>query len=140
MTNSNSTSAATPAPMTASEGRKFAFPVGTAFMVLAAITWWREHTLAMQILGGLGGALLVAGVVLPSRLGPVYRAWMGLAHAISKVTTPIFMGTVYFVVMTPIALLRRTIGSNPVRHERVENSYWRPREPGKSRSDLRRQF
>ena len=40
-------------------------------------------------------------------LGPVERAWMGLAGIISKVTTPIFMSVVYFVVLTPVGLLRR---------------------------------
>ena len=40
---------------------------------------------------------------------------MGLAHAISKVTTPIFMGVVYFVVITPIGFIRRrAFGSNPL--------------------------
>ena len=99
-----------PARLTAHEGRRFAFPVGIAFLLLAAIAWWRSHTLPSQVLGGLGGLLIVAGALVPSHLGPVYRAWMGLAHAISKVTTPIFMGIVYYLVVTPIGLLRRIIG------------------------------
>ena len=54
------------------------------------------------MLGALGGALALAGLVVPRDLGPVERAWMGLAHPISKVTTPIFMGVMYFLVLTPI--------------------------------------
>lgn len=129
-----------PTRLTAKEGRAFAFPVGIAFLVLAAITWWRGHDLATQIFGGLSGLLLVAGALVPSRLGPVHRAWMGLAHAISKVTTPIFMGIVYYVVLTPIGMIRRVVGGDPMKHRAVDDSYWRIRPENKRRGDLNRQF
>ncbi len=129
-----------PTRLTAKEGRAFAFPVGIAFLVIAGITWWRGHELATQILGGLSGTLIVAGLLIPSNLGPVYRAWMGLALAISKVTTPIFMGIVYFLVLTPIGFLRRLLGGDPMRHSPVEDSYWSSRPQGKRQGDLNRQF
>ena len=126
--------------LTAREGRSFAFPVGAAFLALASILLWRDRIVAVQILSGIGGLLLLAGFWIPTRLGPVLRAWMGLARSISTVTTPIFMGLVYYLVMTPIGLVRRTVGSNPVRHRSVEGSYWQARELGKRRSNLERQF
>ncbi|NNF37217.1 MAG: hypothetical protein HKN71_01005 [Gemmatimonadetes bacterium] len=126
--------------MTAREGRAFAFPVGAAFLVLAGITWWRDHALLTQIFGGLGGVLLAAGLVAPTALGPVQRVWMGLAHAISRVTTPIFMGIVYFLVLTPIGILRRLLGSNPVKHPAVDGSYWHTRPEKRRRGNLHRQF
>ena len=43
---------------------------------------------------------------------------MGLAHAISKVTTPIFMGVVYFLVITPVGFVRCAVGGNPLRAHR----------------------
>lgn len=116
-----------PARLTPAEGRKFAFTVGTAFLVLAAIAWWREHPIAWRILAGAGGVFWAAGLTVPGLLGPVYRAWMGLALLISKVTTPIFLGIVYFVVMMPVGLLMRVFGRNPVRHEPQQDSFWAPR-------------
>lgn len=89
--------------------------------------------------GALAGALLVLGLVVPARLGPVQRAWMGLAHLISKVTTPIFMGVVYFLVITPIALLMGAFGKRPLR-VRAATTYWQARPVDKQRSDLTRQF
>jgi len=68
--------------------------------------------------------LLAAGALVPARLGPVFRTWMGLAHAISKVTTPIFMGIVYFIVILPIGLGMRLLGRNPIRHSPIDGSYW----------------
>ena len=92
------------ARLTRSEGRRFAFPVGLAFLAVASITLWRGHQSASLVLGGLAVALLLAGALIPTRLGPVYRGWMGLALVISKVTTPIFLGVVYFLVITPSEL------------------------------------
>lgn len=128
-----------PAGLTAAEGRKFAFTVGIAFGVLGAIVWWREHQRLATVFGSLAAVLLALGVVVPAQLGPVQRAWMGLAHLISKVTTPIFMGVVYFVVITPISLLMGVFGKRPLR-VRTGSSYWQTRAPAEQRSDLTRQF
>jgi len=113
-----------PARLTAREGRKFALPVGIAFLIFGSIAWWRDHHAVAPVFGGLGMLLLVAGVLVPARLGPVFRSWMGLARAISKVTTPIFMGIVYFIVILPIGLGMRLLGRNPIRHSPIDGSYW----------------
>ena len=127
--------------LTAAEGRKFAFTVGAAFLVLSGVLWWRDHLLARNILAAVSGTLLLAGLLVPSHLGPVHGAWMGLAHAISKVTTPIFMGIVYFLVLFPIGALRRAMGRNSLQHVKHENGYWYSRDRGPERhSDMKRQF
>ena len=129
-----------PARLSAAEGRKFAFTVGIAFLVLAGFSYWRGHTSVPMVLGALGGALLAAGLVVPGSLGPVQRGWMGLAHVLSKITTPIFMGIVYFVVITPIGLFRQMIGKNAMIHRSGPTTgYWAVRDPD-ARSDMRRLF
>lgn len=127
--------------MTAAEGRKFGLTVGGAFLVFAAISWWRGHTVADLVLGTVGTLLVLAGVLLPTRLGPVERAWMAMALAISKVTTPIVMGVLYGLVLSPAGFLRRSLGGNPLVHAEHDKSYWRERKPGARRSaSMQRQF
>jgi hypothetical protein len=127
-----------PARLSPAEGRKFAFTLAAAFGVLAGVTWWREHPTASAILGAVAAAFALGGLLMPGRLGPVYRGWMGFAHAISKVTTPIFMGVVYYLVITPIGLVRRTLGGNPLRAHQGASG-WVDR-GGAPRGDLTRQF
>lgn len=129
-----------PARLTAAEGRKFAFPVGAAFLVLGAIVWWRGHLTLATVFGALAGTLVVLGAAIPSRLGPLFRAWMGLSHLISRITTPIFMGVVFFGVITPMSLLMRLLGKVPMRTPVDATTLWHTREPGSRRSDLTRQF
>lgn len=130
-----------PARLTASEGRKFGLPVGVAFVVLAAIVLWRGHSSLAWGFGSIGGLLLVAGLLIPRRLGPVYRAWMGFALLLSKITNPIFMAIVFFLVIAPIGLVMRLLGRNPVVRTAIDGSFWVTRPEGpRRRSDLKRQF
>ena len=129
-----------PARLTTAQGRRFGTTVGIAFLVFAGIAWWRSHPNISTVLAVLGVSLSLAGLIIPTRLGPVERAWMGLAHAISKVTTPIVMGVMYLIVITPIGALRRTFGGNPMVHEPARNSYWKARPEGRRAGNLTRQF
>ena len=112
---------------TAAQGRKFGLTVGLAFALLATISWWRGHPITVYVLGVPGALLLLAALVIPRQLSGVERAWMAIGAAISKVTTPVFMGVVYFGVLLPVGLLMRAFGRNAVKHKPVENSYWAAR-------------
>jgi hypothetical protein len=129
-----------PARLSPAEGRRFGFVVGAAFLVLGAVSWWRGHEIVPKVLWTIGGLLVVGGLLVPGSLGPVQRAWMKLALALSRITTPIIMGLIYFILFTPIGLVRRLLRRNSlVRPE--GGSFWIDRAPGPGRrSDLQRQF
>lgn len=123
------------------ENRKFGLTVGTAFVLLAGVLIWRQHATAALVAASLGGILILGGLVIPVWLGPVQRAWMAMALAISKVTTPLLMGIVYYLAVTPIGLIMRTIGKNPLRRQWDNGSLWVDRRAaGDLKSDLERQF
>jgi len=128
---------------TASKGRKFGLTVGTAFAILAALSFWRGRHAVPLVLGLAAIALVLSALAAPTALEPVERGWMKLARAISRVTTPIFMGIVYFALLTPIGFIRRTFGRNPLVHETDRGSYWIARAPlddSRKRSRMERQF
>src|SRR5258707_15499668 len=79
-----------------------------------------------EVVLGVGGTLVIAALLVPTWLGPIERAWMGLAHLISKVTTPIFMGIVYFIVIAPIGLVRRLAGASPITRRELLETRWQP--------------
>jgi hypothetical protein len=137
---------AVPARLTAAEGRSFGLTVGIAFVVLAVVLrGLRGAVTVPAVFAVVGGLLCVAGLLVPTRLASVRAAWMKLAHIISRVTTPIFMGGLYFLVLTPTGVFRRMIGRNALvreagRNESPTGSYWVERSPEKRRGDLKRQF
>ena len=127
-----------PARLTPREGRRFALTLAVAFGVLAVVAWWRESPQATLAFGVLAEAFVLGGLLVPGKLGPVYRLWMGFARTLSRITTPLFMGIVYFLVITPIAVMRRTLGGNPLHAHRGATG-WVDRQQA-PRGDLTRQF
>lgn len=63
------------------------------------------------VLGVLGGWALIA----PQSLRPVYRGWMKVGLLLSKVTTPIVMGAIFFVIIVPVGLIMRVMKRDPMR-------------------------
>ncbi len=128
-----------PARLTVAQGRRFGLTVGTAFLLVSAFTWYRGHVTFAVASGSVGAALVLAGLMAPTRLGPFERTWMRMAHAISRVTVPITMALIYFVVITLVGQLRKAIGGDPLRHGRHERTFWKSRHAGGPTS-MERQF
>ena len=86
--------------------------VGALFGLL--FPWLLERAFPMWpwiVFGVLGFWAIVA----PSSLRPVYRAWMQLGLVLSKVTTPIVIGALFFIVIVPTGLVMRLAKSDPMR-------------------------
>ncbi len=130
-----------PTRLSVADARRFGLMVGAAFCLLGALLWWRGRPMAAGVVGAAGAALVALGLVRPRVLSPVFRAWMKLAMVLSKVTTPVLLAAVYFLVITPIGILRRLTGNNALRARARGNSFWVTRENrGRQRADLERQF
>ena len=129
-----------PARLSASEGRRFAGTVGGAFLLIGAISFWRGHARVGPTLAAVGAVFLLAGLLVPTHLRPIQRTWMGFGVLLSRITAPLFMGVVYFVVLTPAGLVRRALGKNSLvpRRDRT-GSYWVSRADSPP-SPLTRQF
>lgn len=126
-------------PFTRRDGRQFGLTLAMAFLVLTGLMAWRRHEIAAYGAAALCVLLLASAVALPGHLGPIHRAWMAFAEALSKVTTPIFMSALYWLIFTPVGFVRRRAGRNPLERQKNQDSYWVSRGAPR-RSDLRRQF
>ena len=86
---------------------------------------------------------LGAGHFIPAVLRPLNLLWFKLGMALAKIMNPIVMGLLFYLTITPIALLMRLIGKDPL-HRRFEpqaNSYWVVRDPaGPAADSMRNQF
>ena len=105
---------ATSTRLTARQGRKFAFTLGIALVVLGGLSLWRGHDIVPFFLLVPGAMLFLAGILAPTRLGPVERRWMAFGHFLSRFMSPIVLGVLYFGVLTPFGLAMRLFGKNPL--------------------------
>ncbi len=125
--------------LTARQGRKFAFTLGFALLVLGGISLWRGHDIVPYVLATPGALLVLAGVIAPTRLGPIERRWMAFGERLSRITSPIILGVIYFGVFTPAGLIRKALGKNSLTAHHKPETAWVRRE-AKQRSDLKRQY
>lgn len=73
----------------------------------------------------IAGVLVAWGLVAPASLGPVYRGWMRFGLLLSKVTTPIIMGVVFYLVITPMGLYRRMTGKDSMARQFDQSGSYR---------------
>lgn len=67
----------------------------------------------------LGSVLVLWALAAPSTLGQVYRGWMRFGLMLNRITSPLILGTVFFLVFLPTALALRALGKDPMRR-RIE--------------------
>ena len=126
----------------AGELRRFGLLVGGVFAVIAV--WpalFRGEPVRIPI-GALAGALVLLGLVAPRVLAPVHRIWMFVGHALGWVNSRLLLGIVYYLVMTPIGILMRARGRDPMsRRLGDRDSYWVDKPPvADPRAAMERQF
>jgi hypothetical protein len=106
--------------------RDFGLVVGTVFALLGA--WWiyrGKFESAAPILLGVGAALVLLGLVLPRALVLPNRGWMALASVLGYVMTRVVLALVFFLLVTPIGVVKRLTGWDPLgRRRRRGESYW----------------
>jgi hypothetical protein len=112
--------------------RKFGIIAFIFFGCLGVLGLWKEKPLP-TFLFGLLTAFGLSFVLLPSRLKPVYEAWLRIAHLLGRIMTTLLLSLAYYLVITPSALIKRLFGGPPlpVKPEKEASSYWVVRtEPG----------
>ena len=132
--------------------RQFGIIALFGFSFLAALAWWERLIFSF----GLGDARpIVAGVfaslaalcalfslVAPRANLPIYLGLTVLSYPIGFVLSYVIMGLLFFGMITPVGLIMRLIGYDPL-HRRFDSnatSYWSDPRPRRGKESFFRQF
>jgi Saxitoxin biosynthesis operon protein SxtJ len=79
----------------------------------------------------LAGGFLAAAFLRPSVLRPLNRVWTYVGILLHRIVSPLVLGMLFFVTITPIGLLMRWTGRIPLklRFDPDAPSYWTERRP-----------
>jgi hypothetical protein len=122
------------------ELRWFGVGAGVALTALAVWAFRAGHALLSASAGAAYVALVLAGLVNPRLPEVPGRVWISFGKALGRWTALPVFALLYFVAVTPTALLVRLLGKDPIRRaNRPAESYWVPREPS-PKERFERQF
>ena len=122
--------------------RDFGLVFAVVFAIVAALPlksggephWWAA---------GTSGALLLLALCWAETLNPLNRLWFLIGLVLHRVVSPLVMGLLFFLTVTPVGLLMRATGKDTMRLKRnpAAVSYWIPRAPHSPAPEaMRRQF
>lgn len=98
--------------------RKFGLTTGAIvaglFGLLLPWIWEFSFPIWPWIFFGIFG---LWALLAPTTLRAVYRGWMRVGLAISKITTPLILGIVFFLMIMPVGLLMRLFRWDPLRRK-----------------------
>lgn len=108
--------------------RQFGRSIGGILCLIGGWLSWQtiRPTVGWTVLA-LGALLLLVGSVYPGALVWPNRVWMRMAWGLSWVSTRVVLGLVFSIAVTPIGLVKRMTGWDPLgRRHAAARSYWKP--------------
>jgi saxitoxin biosynthesis operon SxtJ-like protein len=108
-----------------SQARKTALVVAAVLLAIALWNVYRGRMTQVAIFAGVAGALVLIGLFVPVAARAFHRFWMGLAAILGYVNSRILLSLLYYGLFTPVGLVRRLIGRDPMkRRGSAQSSYW----------------
>jgi hypothetical protein len=122
----------------ARELRWFGVMFGAFFALVGAILWWRfDAHAAARVVWLVAGAVPVVYYAVPPIRRWLYLGWMYAAFPIGWTVSHLILAIVYYVVLTPIGIILRLAGRDPLQRsfDETATTYWiqRPDSPGPGR-------
>lgn len=79
----------------------------------------------------LGAVFLSLALLRPSTLTKLNRLWMRFGLLLGKVVSPVALGLLFLIAITPIGWALRLMGKDPMRlkFDPAADTYWIPRDP-----------
>ena len=106
-----------------SSNRSFGIVFFTFFLILSLwpLTKGEEIKIGLLIVSIL---FLVLGLIKSKILTPLNILWFKFGILLGKFVSPIVMGIIFFLVVTPTGYIMRLIGKDLLRLKKNKNSYW----------------
>ena len=125
--------------------RSFGLLFGAVFALLAAYGWFFKGWSSMLALALVGVALafVLVGFVAPKILRPLNWLWFQLGQLLGKIVSPIVLGAIFFLLLTPVSLVTRLFGRDELclKRKASQTSYWLDRAPpGPAPESFKNQF
>lgn len=109
-------------------------------LLIFLFTWRLENRFWTFSLSVLAGISITLGVIQPIVLKHVFVGLQYLTWPIGFIVSYVLLATVFFFLITPLGLLMRLFGYNPLDYYRRVGSMWHAKQPIIDQASYFRQF
>ena len=122
-----------------SSNRNFGLVFFVVFLIVALWPLKSEENIKLWSLA-LSIIFFILGILNSKLLTPLQRMWFKFGIFLGAIVSPIVMGMIYFLVVTPIGIFMRFLGKDLLKTSKVKNvsTYWIKR--NKQHSTMKKQF
>lgn len=106
--------------------RDFGLLLTLVFGILSALAFYEGGVKSKSQIYSII-TIVVASItfLVPNWLSPFNKGWMKLGDLMGKIVSPLVLGFIFFILITPIALLSRMFGRDELRLNKItDESYW----------------
>jgi saxitoxin biosynthesis operon SxtJ-like protein len=105
--------------------RSFGFSVGGVLCLIAAALFWRGRPMRAEVVGAIGGALVLLGAIAPSLLTRPRVWWWRGARVVGDFNARVLLSAMFFLVFLPLGIVWRLTGKDPLARARRSGG-WSP--------------
>ena len=122
-----------------SSNRSFGLVFFIVFLIVALWPLKYEEDIKLWSLS-LSIIFFILGILNSKLLTPLNKLWFKFGIFLGSIVSPIVMGLVFFLVVTPVGIFMRLLGKDLLKMRKVQNTstYWIKR--GKQQSTMKKQF
>ena len=113
------------------------------FVVFSVVGFIYRDSSASWFWYAAAASFLIAALAVPRVLRPANKLWFLFGMALGRITTPIVMGILFYLVVTPTGLIVRMLGKDllRLRIDKAATTYWiERRPPGPDPKSMNQQF
>lgn len=113
------------------------------FAILGAYGLWKDWSgEVIKTFFIISAVLVIVTLLAPKLLTPFNKAWYQLGLFLGKVVSPVVLGVLFFIVITPVALAMRLAGRDALklRKQNVESHWIDRKPPGPEPESFKEQF
>ncbi len=121
--------------------KKFGFFFTIVFFICSCYFWFISEIMLTYIFLICCGILFFLTLINSDLLETPKNLWMKFGLYIGIIINPIVLGIIYFVLITPYALIMRLFGRDELQLKfKMRKSYWKFRNKSQDQTDFTRQF
>ena len=109
--------------------KKFALFFSLVFSIIGLYLFYKGLSRYGSLSLVVASLFVCIAFIKPALVSPLNKAWMFIGFAMGKIISPLVLGGIFFLLITPLALILKISGRDELKLQKMSvESYWKTRD------------